>query len=415
MLDSGIASHPDLATPTNRLVASVNFAGDLGGMADAGGHGTHVAGVIAGNSTGVDLAGRQTAFLSTAGTNEGDYVGIAPGANLIDVRVLDSQGSGRVSSVLAGIQWVIGNKARYNIRVINLSLGGPTTSSYRSDPLSAAVEIAWKRGIVVVAAAGNRGPGSGGVETPGIDPFVITVGSLDDQATIQTQDDTLGTFSSWGFPANSSPKPDLVAPGRRIVSLNVPGSYLEQQFPDRVVSGRTGRTYLRLTGTSMSAAVVSGAVALMLERHPSLRPDQVKAALSATTQSYGQTSSSVLPDQAADGAGLISVYSAATSSSAGTANVGLRPSDPFARALYPMLYGQPLTWKDPSYAGINWSNLAWDNLAWDNLAWDNLAWDNLAWDNLAWDNLAWDNLAWDNLAWDNLAWDAQSKNEPRPN
>jgi serine protease AprX len=405
VLDSGIAPHEDLVSPTNRLVASVNFAGDLGGMPDAGGHGTHVAGVIAGNSTGADLSGQQMQFLSSGSPEVADYVGMAPGANLIDVRVLNSQGSGRISSVVAGIQWVLDNRVRYNIRVVNLSLGGPIGASYRQDPLSAAMEVAWKSGIVVVAAAGNDGPNRDTVHTPGVDPYVITVGATDSRGTVAVQDDVWGSFSSWGIPLESTPKPDLVAPGRQIVSLRVPGSYLDRLYPERVVTGRTGDKYFRLTGTSMSTAVVSGVVALMLERQPGLKPDQVKAILSKATQNYGQTSSTPLPDPVAHGAGLVNA-STATGGSTGTpANRGLRPSDGFARTVYPLIHGQPLTWKDPNYAGISWDNLAWDNLAWDNLAWDNLAWDNLAWDNLAWDNLAWDNLAWDNLAWDNLAWD----------
>lgn len=414
VLDSGIAPHEDLTLPSNRIVASVNFAGDLGGMADAGGHGTNIAGIIAGNSTHASLAGRSVQFLTSSDSTQADYVGVAPGANLIDVRVLDTQGNGRISSVIAGIEWVVQNRTSYNIRVINLSFGAPISASYRGDPLSAAVEIAWKRGIVVVAAAGNEGPAAGGVETPGVDPYAITVGATDDIGTVANQDDTLGTFSSWGTPVDSTSKPDLVAPGRRIVSLRVPGSYLDQQMPDRLVSGRTGPNYFRLSGTSMSAAVVTGTVALMLERQPSLKPDQVKAILVGTTQPFGQTSGVALPNPAADGSGLVNSYAAVNSWLTASANRGLRPADSFARALYPVLYGQPLVWKDPNYAGINWANLAWDNLAWDNLAWDNLAWDNLAWDNLAWDNLAWDNLAWDNLAWDNLAWDQGSKGTASP-
>ena len=197
----------------------------------------------------------------------------------------------------------------------------------------------------------------------------------------------------------------MAAPGSRIVSLRAPGSYLDLQFPDRVVVGRTGPNYFRLTGTSMSTAIVSGAVALMLERQPGLRPDHVKAILSGTTQPYGQYGSKSLSNPAAHGSGLINASAAVSSPILGVANQGLRPADAFARALYPLLYGQVLTWQDPNYAGVDWDNLAWDNLAWDNLAWDNLAWDNLAWDNLAWDNLAWDNLVWDNLAWDSFGWD----------
>jgi serine protease AprX len=391
VLDSGVAPDPDLTQPVSRLLAAVSFAGARDPQRpDAGGHGTHVAGIVAG-------AGTRSA---------GEYVGVAPGANVVDVRVLNRDGSGRVSSVVRGIEWVLAHRAQYNIRIINLSLGASSSVAYRQDPLAAAVEIAWKRGVVVVAAAGNRGPAGGTVDTPGIDPFVVTVGATDDHDTPRTGDDALAWFSSWGAAAGLAPKPELVAPGRRIVSLRVPGSTLDALYPDRVVTARTGATYFRLSGTSMAAPIVSGAAALLLERQPSLRPDQVKALLTAGAQAYGQTSGVRPPDAAADGAGSADAYvTARITSPPAAANRGLRPADGLARALYPILYGQPLVWNDPTSLGINWSLLRWDNLAWDNLAWDNLAWDNLAWDNLAWDNLAWDNLAWDNLAWDNLAWD----------
>jgi serine protease AprX len=396
VLDSGINPDGDLTQPQNRLLAAVNFAGDRGGVADPGGHGTHVAGIIAGN-------GQRSA---------GEYVGIAPGANVLDVRVLDRNGNGRISSVVRGIEWVLAHRAQYNIRFINLSLGMPARLLYQLDPLCAAVEIAWQHGVVVVAAAGNGGPAAGSVASPGIDPYVITVGATDDRGTYTVNDDILNGFSAWGTPLGSTPKPDVVTPGRRIVSLRVPGSYLDTLYPDRVTTAQNGATYFRLTGTSMAAPVAVGSAALLLQQQASLNPDRVKAILMGTARPFGSaTGGGSLPDPSAAGRGLVDALAAVYSGPRPPANRGQRPADTLARALYPILYGQPLAWKDPNYRGIDWThltwtNLAWDNLAWDNLAWDNLAWDNLAWDNLAWDNLAWDNLAWDNLAWDNLAWDS---------
>jgi serine protease AprX len=303
---------------------------------------------------------------------------------------------------------VLAHRAAYNIRLINLSLGMPAQMSYRLDPLCAAAEIAWLRGVAVVVAAGNGGAGASTVTSPGIDPYVITVGATDDGGTPEVADDRLADFSSWGTPPDSTPKPDLVAPGRRILSLRVPASYLDTLYPDRRTIAQNGSIYFRLSGTSMATPVVSGAGALALQQQPTLKPDGLKAALTTTSQSYGGWAA--LPAPAADGSGLLDAF-AATYSQPRTTAGGRRPADAVARALYSALYGTPLVWKDPHYKGIDWTrltwtNLAWDNLAWDNLAWDNLAWDNLAWDNLAWDNLAWDNLAWDNLAWDNLAWDS---------
>src|SRR5207249_3666671 len=174
VLDSGVAADPDLVQPTNRLLASVNFA-DQRLTSDPGGHGTHVAGIIAGNGT----------------RSAGEYVGIAPQANIVDVRVLGRTGSGRISSVVRGIEWAIAHRSAYNIRIISLSFGAPAVVSYRTDPMSAAIEIAWRLGLVVVAASGNGGPGRDTVVSPGIDPYAITVGASDDQGTLSRRDDTL--------------------------------------------------------------------------------------------------------------------------------------------------------------------------------------------------------------------------------
>src|SRR3989442_6306631 len=296
ILDSGVAADADLVQPDNRLLASVNFADQrlTSDPSDPGGHGTHIAGIVAGNGT----------------RSGGEFVGIAPQANIVDVRVLGSTGSGRISSVVRGIEWVLAHRAVYNIRVINLSFGAPARLPYRLDPMSAAVEIAWRRGLVVVAASGNGGPQRDTVETPGIDPYVITVGATDDRGTLGRGDDMLAWFSAWGS-ADSNAKPDLVAPGRRLVSLRVPESTLDTLFPDRVVVAQNGATYFRLTGTSMATAVVSGAAALLLAGRPHVTPDQVKALLVGTTQPYGEDSGQVLPDPIADGSGLLDANAAA--------------------------------------------------------------------------------------------------------
>jgi len=410
ILDSGVAADADLVQPDNRLLASVNFA-DQRLTSDPGGHGTHIAGIVAGNGT----------------SSGGQFMGIAPQANVVDVRVLGNTGSGRLSSVIRGIEWVLANRTAYNIRVINLSFGAPANLPYRADPMSAAVEIAWRRGLVVVAASGNGGPQRDNLVTPGIDPYVITVGATDDRGTVGRGDDLFAWFSAWGSP-DSNAKPDLVAPGRRIVSLRVPGSALDTLFPDRVVVAQNGATYFRLTGTSMATAVVSGAAALLLAGRPNLTPDQVKALLVGTTQRYGQDSGQVLPDPIADGSGLLNAYAATlavpceTAPSPGPvglltgtlqqpttvacANRGLRPADGFGRALYPVLFGSPLQWIDPLFGGIFWPPLTWDTLVWNSVAWDNFAWDSVAWDSVAWDSVAWDSVAWDSIAWDSVAWDS---------
>ena len=382
VLDSGVANDADLA---NRILASVNFA-DPRSADDPGGHGTHVAGIIAGNGS----------------RSNGEFGGIAPQANIVDVRVLGASGSGRVSSVVRGIEWVLAHRTAYNIRVMNLSFGAPAPLSYRADPFSAAVEIAWRRGVAVVVAAGNGGPGRDTVLTPGIDPYVITVGATDDRGTASRDDDVFAWFSAWG----SNPKPDLVAPGRRLVSLRVPGSTLDTLYPGRVVAAQNGATYFQLSGTSMSTGVVSGVAALSLQSRPGLSPDQLKALLVGAARPYGTAGATGVPDPIADGSGLVDAKAASQSPTPAAANRGLRPADGFARALYPVLYGSPLRWKNPLLGGLLWNLLTWDTLTWNSVAWDNFDWDSVAWDSVAWDSVAWDSVAWDSVAWDSVAWDS---------
>jgi serine protease AprX len=383
VLDSGIAQDPDLVQPTNRILTAVNFADPLPvGVQDPGGHGTHVAGIIGGDG----------------GKSNREYVGIAPDVNFVDVRVLDTLGSGSASSVIAGLQWVVAHKNDYGIRIVNLSLGAPATQDYVHDPIAGAVEVAWLRGLVVVGASGNGGLGL--VDSPGIDPHIVTVGAVDDMGTPWVSDDALPIWNGSGTPLSSDPKPDVLAPGRRIVSLRVPGSTLDQQLPDRVVLAANGSSDFRLSGTSMATGVVSGAAALILQALPTLTPDQVKALLMSTGRPFGVSA----PAPGVTN-GIVNPHSAINALTPVVAPRGLRVADAAAQILYPLLYGQPLNWKDPAYGGVDWTQINWSNLVWDDFAWDNLVWDDFAWDNLVWNNLVWDNLVWDASTWNNLIWD----------
>jgi serine protease AprX len=391
VLDSGINPDPDLA---GRILTSVNFA-DPPTTHDPGGHGTHVAGIIAGNGS----------------ASGGQYIGVAPEANLVDVRVMDAQGNATTSSVIAGLEWTIGHASQYGIRVINLSLGGAAVGDYTHDPVAAVAEIAWLHGLVVVAAAGNTG---GAVDTPGIDPHLLTVGAIDDQGTPSLQDDVLPAWTGWGVPIRGTAKPDIVAPGRKIVSLRVPGSTLDVANPDRVVTAANGATYFRMSGTSMATGVASGAVALLLQAHPGLKPNQVKGILTRTAAPFGQLAGVSVPSPIA-GQGVVDEHAATTAAAALSANHGLRVADPAAQTLYSVLNGQPLSWKDPTANGIDWNSVTWTNLIWDDFAWDNLRWDDFAWDTLNWDTLNWTDFAWDSLSWTDAQWDAIAPTAPIPN
>ncbi len=379
VIDSGVAPVNDLGV-SSRIVASVDFTSTDNSARDPGGHGTHVAGIVGGNGYDSGKA----------------YEGIAPDAKLVNVRVIGSNGTTRMSTVVRGIQWVVQNRKAYAIRVMNLSLGGPATSSYRQDPLAAAVEIAWYSGIVVVSAAGNNGPTPGTIVSPASDPYVITVGASDDNNTLSIADDTIPYFSSRGPTLDGLHKPDLVAPGRKIISLRARSSFLDNALIER----RMGNSYFRLTGTSMAAPIVAGVAALMLQSNPSLKPDQIKNILTQTARPLSISNLDVT------GAGLVDAYAAVNSPLRSPANRGLRPSDEFCKAVYPILKGMPLNgvWRDPNYQSINWSNITWDNITWDNITWDNITWDNITWDNITWDTSgSWENVTWDNISWDSVS------------
>lgn len=251
VIDTGISPHPDLVTPENRIVGWVDLLNQIDSPYDDNGHGTHVAGIIAGNGY----------------SSRGRYRGIAPDAKLVGVKALDNGGAGNVSDVIAGIEWVIDNRSIYNIHAINLSLGATAQDSYREDPLCRAVGAAWLEGLVVCAAAGNDGPDPRSINTPGIHPVIITVGNLDDRRTSDSEDNQVNESSSRGPTIDGRRKPDIITPGTAITSL------------------RPRRGYRRLTGTSMSTAVATGGALQILQKWPAFKPDQVKAKMIENAQS----------------------------------------------------------------------------------------------------------------------------------
>jgi serine protease AprX len=286
VLDSGMASHKAL---TGKVIASVSMiAGES--TTDEYGHGTHVAGIITGSGS------------YAAGVTPLYTGGIAPGAQLVNVRVLGEDGVGNTSDVIAGIDWVIANKSRYHIKVINLSLGHAVTEPVGFDPLCAAVERASRAGIIVVAAAGNAGkladgtPVLGGIASPGNSPYAITVGATNTWGTPSRDDDTVTTYSSRGPTKwDNNAKPDLAAPGNKIISLEAPGSYIATNYPSEHIAGSGNNGYLRMSGTSMSAPMISGAVALLLQAQPTMSASQMKFVL--------QSGSSYMVDAGVYGAG----------------------------------------------------------------------------------------------------------------
>src|SRR2546426_98472 len=354
VIDSGITGHSDLYSTGGsggklRIIYSQDFVG--GGTNDYYGHGEHVAGIIAGSGKG-----------SNYSTYTRTFKGIAPNANLINLRVLDQNGQGNESGVIAAIQLAINLQSKLHIRVMNLSLGRQVFESYTLDPLCQAVEAAWKKGIVVVAAAGNYGrdnsmgtEGYATITSPGNDPYIITVGAMKTEGSPLRSNSLIASYSSKGPTLlDHVVKPDIVAPGNRVVSLHgyafvnpATGLYvyeaLPQEYPQNLVlygyynptmsldTISTSGDYYTLSGTSMATPVVSGAVALLLQANGKLTPDQVKARLMKTAyKAFPSTSTTVDPVTAATyvsqydiftvGAGYLDVGAALASSDLATGN-----------------------------------------------------------------------------------------------
>jgi serine protease AprX len=409
ILDSGVANHQALR---GRFIASVDFTGPNGRGEDQLGHGTHVAGIVGGNS--------------------GTFKGVAPGANLVSLKVLGADGSGKTSDVIRAIDYAVANKERFGLRVLNLSLGRPVFESYVDDPLCQAVERAYRAGLLVVASAGNYGKTQdgrsvlGGITSPGNSPFALTVGALDGRGTAVRSDDVVADFSSRGPTLfDRLVKPDIAAPGRRLHSLYAPGSTLAKRFPEKLVSDNGALGLFELSGTSMAAGVVSGAAALVFEANPKLTPLQARIAL--------QMGAVYMKQEGLVGAGAGSLNAAAAvqisrngpslirTELAGLAYIsnGISTLQDSTRTL---VLGQALVWG--AARSLVWgSSLVWgnaDSLVWgnaDSLVWgnaDSLVWgnaDSLVWgnaDSLVWGNA--DSLVWgnaDSLVWgnaDSLVW-----------
>ncbi len=271
ILDTGISAHPALA---GKVIANVSKVAGDPSTNDAHGHGTHIAGIIAGNNS----ASKYVTPLYRGG--------IAPDVKLVNVRVLGANGTGWTSDVIDGIEWVIENRETYKIRMMNLSLGHPVTEPSTTDPLCIAVAKATAAGIVVVVSAGNAGkdengtPILGGISSPGNSPFAITVGAVNTKGTVSRADDIMTTYSSRGpTKFEHAVKPDVVAPGNKVVSLETAGSYLQRNYAQFHMAGTRTNAYMHLSGTSMSAAIVTGGVALLMQAHPNISAAQVKIAL----------------------------------------------------------------------------------------------------------------------------------------
>jgi serine protease AprX len=341
VMDTGIGDEPDLR---GSVVARVDFVNDGATMPDPSGHGTFVAGLIAAH-------GR-------------DFKGVAPDAKLVSLRVLDVNGRGTMHSVLAAFDWILQNRAKYDISVLNLSFGAPQKTTYHRELLAGVVESAWFAGVTVVAAAGNAGPAAGTILMPGADPFVVTVGSLADQGTVAPADDRESLFSSRGPTRDGFTKPDVLAPGEHVVSLRVAGSAMDIAGPEQ------GSSYARLSGTSASTAIAAGVAALVAEAHERYSPTQIKGAIVAGARRVTGTRT-----PAVDAADALTAHPARV-------NVGVLPS---------LVLMALLAKSGASFStGISWEGISWEGISWESVSWEGVAWEAVSWEGVTWDSMAWE-------------------------
>jgi len=395
-IDSGI-NGTDTADFGSRVVASVSFCSlcasstpvaapsavsDASAPAvavntDSEGHGTMVAGIAAGSGP--------------------DYPGVAQNAPIVSVKVANGDGESMESDVIAACDWILANKDTYGIKVVNISMAGTSPASFQNDPLDQAVQRLWFSGVTVVAASGNFGTGSA-VDmsaAPGNDPFIITVGAVDQNQSADTSDDTIAPWSAYGYTADGFSKPDISAPGRYMIMPVPMGTTIPTAVPDRVMAPG----YMWMSGTSFAAPVVAGAAAQILARHPDWTPDQVKGALMLTAAPVGGA------DWQASGVGEVDAATAAS--------LDFTPPNPNEN-LDTFMSTDPTTGK-PVFDSAAWASSVSTDAAWSSAAWASAAWASAAWASAAWASAAWSSAAWassTNTAMTSLATYTEATYEP---
>jgi serine protease AprX len=418
LIDSGVAPVTGLTTSGKvRNGADLSFDSQADNLAytDAYGHGTHMAGIMAGRDPNIPAG------------SENDYkyfVGVAPDAHVINVKVGAYNGAVDVSQVIAAVDWVVEhrNDPGMNIRVLNLSFGTDGVQDTRLDPLSYAVETAWKKGIVVVVSGGNDGTERGSLDNPARNPFVIAVGAGDMRGTYGVADDVVPAFSSRG---SSSRRVDLVAPGKSIVSLRTPGSTVDNDNP----GGRVRTRFFRGSGTSQAAAVVSGAAALLLSQRPAMTPDQLKRLLVMSAQPMP------LADAAGRGAGMIDVkrahelvplaYSQTFTRGTGTGSLEQARGAAYVTQNGVNLIGERdifgTTWNGSTWASAANAETAWNGGRWlthdmtgtcwcgssfagSSSTWSRSSWRETSWTRSSWRDAYWSRSSWRSGSWINGGW-----------
>ena len=427
VLDSGVAAVPGLDA-SGKVVRGPDLSLESNSDTDPGydtfGHGTHMAGIIAAHDP--------VAVDAMAGKNDGSQLGVAPDAQLLALKLASTDGSTDVSQVIAALDWVAQHRTDngMNVRVVNLSFGTASLQPYQLDPLAAAAENAWRRGLVVVVSGGNGGAAAGRLTDPAMDPYVLAVGSSDPQGTVAgwKTNPIVAVYSSRGTVDRHV---DLLAPGRSVVSLRDPGSYVDVNNPEGRVAGDASGRLFRGSGTSQAAAVVSGAAALLLQAYPQLTPDQVKAALVSTA-------TPVTPAAPIDaGAGQLNVFAALSAVKQAVAAGNPAATLLAAKQSYPAATGtgsldaargganltdpdtglilsgevdvqgvtwDAATWSQQSAQGTSWSGGTWNGARWTGDSWTANGWARARWSGTSWSRARWSDVSWDRARWSRARW-----------
>ncbi|HEX4898129.1 MAG TPA: S8 family serine peptidase [Candidatus Limnocylindrales bacterium] len=429
IIDSGVSPVQGLSGPGKVVYGpDLSFESQAPSLTnlDTYGHGTFMAGLIAGH----DDALTPPYALAAASV----YRGMAPDARIVSLKVGTADGGVDVSQVIAAIDWVIQHRTDngLNIRILNLSYGTNSTQAYQVDPLAFAVEQAWKAGIVVVAAGGNSGYQKGasatGLANPAYDPYVIAVGASDSMYSPVIWDDTVATFSASSTACNNACRnPDLIAPGAHIQGLRVPGSYIDQSHPEGVLDGR----YFRGSGTSESAAIVSGAVALLLQKHPGFTPDQVKSFLLQGAAHLSGYSSRLQGNGVVSLANMLTLgpakYGQSYQASSGLGSLEQsRGTDhltrdgvvlsgerdifgmPFDAAAMAALEAAGSSWSGGVWNGSTWSGSSWSGNSWSGSSWSGSSWSGSSWSGSSWSGSSWSGSSWSGSSWSGSSWSGNS-------
>ena len=421
LIDTGIAPVEGLKT-TGKVVngPDISFDSQHSNLIylDGYGHGTHMAGIIAGRDG--------TAVAGSYATDTASFLGIAPDARLVSVKVGDHTGATDVSQVIAGIDWVVQHQHDngLNIRLINLSFGTDSRQSYLKDPLAFAAEVAWRAGITVVVSAGNDGQTATGLADPAFDPTLLAIGAVDTNNSLLRSAHTVAAFSDYGSKSRS---PDVVAPGVHIASLRVPGSYIDSQFNPVVV----GQRFMRGSGTSQAAAVTTGAAALLLQQHRNATPDQLKALLMSSAWQLHDVSDT---SQGSGEIDLKAAHSAELSDdtqhfapSTGTGSLELArgthhlTSDGVTLTGEKDIFGATFdttkmarleaahsAWTGGIFNGNSWSGNSWSGNSWSGNSWSGNSWSGNSWSGNSWSGNSWSGNSWSGNSWSGNSWSGNS-------